>query len=188
MSPSEFNKKVELLGQLIQQGLPVINEKMALNGYALMRDRIQNEGTIGQNKSLGDYSDSELPAFFFKDKALNGGGENFYLKAKKDGKGISYKDWRRANNRPTDKVTLTFSGTTLKDIGVVKQVSDGNKVVTVIGPKNTKTRKDGKSTSDVVDFLGDRYGDFLEPNKEESAKLQKFLNNEVSNIINQVFK
>lgn len=187
MSPEEFNKKVDLLGQLIQQNLPVINEKMALNGYALMRDRIQNEGTIGENKSLGTYSDNPLPAFFFKGKALNASGEDFYLKKSKKGEGISYSDWRKANNRPADKVTLTFSGTTLKDIGVVKQVSDGNKVITTIGPKNTKSRKDGKSTEQVTDFLYDRYGDILSPNKEEETKLSNFLNKEVNAIIKQVF-
>ena len=187
MRPEDFHKAVETLGVLIQQNLPAINEKMALNAYAKMRDRIQNEGTIGEDKSLGKYSENELPAFFFKGKSLNAKGEEFYLKAKKKGKGISYADWRKANNRPTDKVNLTFSGTTLQDIGVVRQINQDNRVVTVVGPKNTKTRKDGQSTEDIVDHLGDMYGDFLEPNREEEAELQKFLNNETMKLIKQVF-
>ena len=188
MSPQDFKKAVENLGALMQQNLPVINEKMALNAYALMRDRIQNEGTIGENKSLGDYSDNPLPAFFFKDKALNASGTAAYNKAKKSGKGISYKEWRKANNRHSDKVTLTFSGTTFKDIGVVRQTNDKTRVTTTIGPKNTKTRKDGKTTEQVSDFLVDRYGDILSPNQEEKVKLEKFLNTEVNQIIKQAFK
>lgn len=188
MKAEQFHKAVDQLALLLNQNLPEINEKMALNAYAMMHDRIVNEGTIGENKSLGKYSDNEMPAFFFKDKALNKKGDEFYLSRSKKGEGISYKEWREANNRPTDHVSLSFSGTTLKDIGVVKHITQGTKVITVVGPKNTKTRKDGKSTDDVAGFLVNQYGDFLDPNREEEAKLQKFLDNEVNKLIKIAFK
>lgn len=187
MTPEQFNRSVEALGALIAQELPVINEKVALNAYAMMRDRIINEGTIGDHKDLGKYSDHALPTFFFKDKSLNGKGEKFYLDSVKKGKGISYKDWREANNRPTDHVTLSFSGETLKDIGVVKTVSQNLKATTTVGPKNTKVHKGGKSTEQITDFLVDQYGEILDPSLEEEAKLKGTMTLELSKLIKQVF-
>lgn len=187
MKSEEFKSSVNKLSVLLAENLPVINEKMAINAYAMMKDRIINEGTIGDGKQLGEYSDNKLPAFFFKDKAANSSGQQFYLKAKKKGNGISYKEWREANNRPTDHVSLSFTGSTLNDIGVIKQLKDGVKVVTIVGAKNTKTRTNGKTTEQITEYLGDQYGDFLAPNDAEEKILKNFLENEVTKLIKQAF-
>jgi len=183
MDSKEFSKTLKSFSEKITEGLQPINEKVALNAYAMTKNRVINEGTIGDGKSLGGYSTNEMPAFFFKDKALNNSGEAFYEKKKKAGEGISYKEWREANNRPTDHVTLSFSGTTFNDIGVIKQLVDGVKVVTIVGPKNTKTRKGGETTSEIVGYLQERYGDFIKPNKEEEELLKATLSNEVNKLI-----
>lgn len=188
MSSEEFSNSVMRLAETLVKELPIINEKAALNAYGMMKNRIINEGTIGENKSLGGYSDNPLPAFFFKDKAANSQGEAAYLKAKKSGEGISYNDWREANNRPTEHKTLSFTGTTLNDIGVAKQVVDGVKIVTIVGAKNTKTRSSGKSTSEIMDYLGEQVGDFLSPNTREQQITEKFINKEVDKIIKKSFK
>ena len=183
MNSKDFSKSLQDFATKIAEGLPAINEKVALNAYALTKNRIINEGTIGAGKSLGEYSDNDLPAFFFKGKALNSSGEAFYQKKVKAGEGISYKDWREANNRPTDHVTLSFSGTTFNDIGVIKQLQEGVKVVTIVGPKNTKTRAGGQTTSEIVGYLQERYGDFIAPNQEEQEILKATLSSEVSKLI-----
>ena len=118
----------------------------------------------------------------------NGKGEAFYLKAQKEGKGISYDEWRKANNRPTDHVTLSFTGTTLNDFGVVKSLAEGAKVITTVGAKNTKTRANGKTTSDIGGYLKDQYGDFLQPNKAETELLEKSLDTHVNQLIKNFFK
>jgi hypothetical protein len=183
MDSKDFSKSLKAFSEKIVEGLQPINEKVALNAYALAKNRIINEGTIGEGKSLGGYSTNEMPAFFFKGKALNNSGEAFYEKKKKAGEGISYADWRKANNRPIDHVTLSFSGTTFNDIGVIKQLVDGVKVVTIVGPKNTKVRANGDSTSEIVGYLQDRYGDFIKPNREETEILKATLSNEVNLLI-----
>lgn len=188
MTPNEFKQQLHNLSELMVQNLPTISEKMAVNAYAMMKSRVINEGTIGENKNLGEYSDNKLPSFFFKGKAANNSGETFYEKAKKSGEGISYKEWREANNRPTDHVTLSFTGTTFNDIGVVKQLVEGTKVVTIVASKNTKNRSNGKSTSEITSYLKDQYGDFLQPNQQEEKVLQQFLDNEVNKLIKQAFK
>ena len=188
MDASEFKAQLNNFSELVIRNLPTINEKMALNAYAMIKNRVVNDGTIGENKSLGGYSENDLPAYFFKNKALNKKGEEFYEKKQKKGEGISYKEWREMNNRPTDHVTLSMTGTTFNDIGVIKQLAEGTKVVTVVGAKNTKNRSNGKTTSEITSYLGDMYGDFLQPNNAEEKILQEFLDQELNKLIKQSFK
>lgn len=193
MSPDQFKISVDRLRTLLITNLPTINEKMALDATAQIKDRVVNTGINSKGSSLGKYSDNELPAFFFKDKALNAGGQKLYesrTKPKKgeERKGISYREWREANNRPTDHVTLSFSGTTMKDIGVTKQIVDGAKVVTVVGAKNTKIREGGDTTEKIVDeYLGGRYGNFLQPNDVEITRLKNYLQTQVEKLIHESF-
>lgn len=194
MSADEFDSAVNRLSAMITDQLPAINEKMALDASAMVKDRILNTGIKADGSSLGEYSDNRLPTFFFKDKELNKAGENFYLsRKKKDAKnanpGISYKEWREANNRPTDHVTLSFSGTTLRDVGVIKQLVSGARISTAVGPKNTKLRGNGDTTEKITDeYLAPRYGNFMEPNSAEKEKLKTYLTGEVNKIINETFR
>lgn len=183
MDQKDFSKYLQKFSQNIAQALPAINEKVALNAYAMMRNRIIEDGTIGENKSLGEYSDHKLPTFFFKGKELNSKGRKALETADKKQEGISYKEWREANNRPTEHVTMSFSGTTLNDIGVTKSLMEGIRIVTIVGPKNSKTRMDGKTTEEIVGYLQEMYGDFIKPNKEEMKLLQDTLSIEVNKVI-----
>lgn len=192
MDSNQFSQTLKSFSQKIIEGLQPINKKVALNAYAMAKDRIDEFGTIGEGKSLGEYSDNKIPLFFRKNGNLQApysSGElvktahDFYLKRKESGEGISYKEWRTANNLLTDHVKLSFSGTTLDDIGVIKELKEGLRVVTIVGPKNTKNRLNGKTTSEVVGYLQERYGDFIKPNKEETKILEQTLNNEVNKLI-----
>jgi hypothetical protein len=170
MKAEQFSNQLKQFSAALVQELPRINESVAMNAFAMVRDRVVNEGKKGDGSSLGTYSDNELPLFFYTGKALNKDGEAAVEKAKKAKKGLSYEDWREANNRPVDRVTISFSGDTWKDTGVVKELIDGNKVNTTIGAKNTKDRG-GKSTDDIMSYNQDRYGDYLIASKEEEKKL-----------------
>jgi len=194
MTSAEFSQMTMRLAEELTRELPVINEKAALNAYAMMKNRIINDGTIGENKSLGEYSDNALPSWWFKGKALNKGGEKELIKSlrkeNKDGQdpGISYKRWREANNLPTDHKTLSFTGTTLNDVGVTKSITEKDRVITIVGAKNTKNRDNGKTTSDILNYLGDDYGDILAPNQTEQNLTFTFINKEVDKIIKRVIK
>lgn len=192
MDSNQFSQTLKSFSQKIIEELPSINAKIALNAYGMTKDRIDEFGTIGENQSLGEYSDASIPLFFTKNgkvMAPFSSGErikkarDLYEKKKKAGEGMSYKEWRTANNLPTDHVTLSFSGTTINDIGVIKELKEGVRVVTIVGPKNTKTRLNGKTTSEIVGYLQERYGDFIKPNKEETKILEQTMNNEVSKLI-----
>lgn len=189
MKADQFPSAMNKLSELITAAMPAINEKVALDGAAMVKDRIINTGINANGTSLGTYSERELPSFFFKDKALNNSGQKAYEDAKKNGEGISYKKWREANNRTTDHVTLSFSGTTMRDVGVRKQLIEGTKVITSIGAKNTKIRSNGDSTETIVDeYLQPRYGNFMQPNDTETKILKNNLENEIKKLINESFK
>jgi hypothetical protein len=191
MKANQFDDKLNKFRALLAAEVPAINERIALNAYDMASTRVINSGVDGDGNQLGSYSENELPLFFYTGKSLNKAGEAAVEKAKKAGKGLSYKDFREANNRPTDHVTLSFSGDMWKDIGVVKQIVDANKIVTVVGAKNTKTRKSGKktlSTDDILDGNKERYGDFLEVNAEEEKKLLNTYDVYLQQLINKVFE
>lgn len=205
MNESTFQQSINRLRSALIEKLPAINERMALDASAMVKDRIVNTGFNAKGMQLGEYSKAEVPLFFYKNgklmapfsRPLNNSGQALVDKVKKENKarrkngqdprGISYKEWREANNRPADKVNLSFSGTTMKDIGLVKQFQEGSKIIAKVGPKNTVSRAGGTSTSEVVEGLGDKYGNFLEPNDEEINKLKNYLENETKKIIYEAF-
>lgn len=190
MANESLKDKINQFSALLVNEMPRINESVALNAYALVRDRIINDGTNGEGASLGSYSDNDLPLFFYTGKSLNAGGEAAVEKAKKDKKGLSYKEFRQANNRPTDHVTLNFSGQMWKDVGVIKQIVSGTKIVTVVGAKNTINRFSGKksiTTDDILEGNRDRYGDFLEVNDSEQTDLAKTYDSLLQKLIDKTF-
>lgn len=191
MANESFKERINKFSSLLIDEMPRINEAVALNAYALVRDRIINDGTNGNGVSLGTYSENELPLFFYSGKSLNAGGEAAVAKAKKDGKGLSYKDFREANNRPTNHITLNFSGQMWKDIGVVKQIVSSTKIVTVVGAKNTINRSSGKksiTTDDILDGNRERFGDFLEVNDSEQDELVTTYDTLLQKLIDKSFK
>lgn len=206
MTPEEFNISIEKLAISLNANLPTINEKMALDVTALIKDRIINTGINYDGAKLGNYSTKEIPVFFKKNgklvapfsEPLNGSGEKYFLSVIKENKerrkkgedprGISYKQWREANNRPTNFINLTFSGQTLKDVGVKKQIVSGARVITDVGAKNTKNRKGGVTTDQVLSGLSERYGNFLQPNKKEIDLLGNILRDKLIKIQNDAFR
>lgn len=202
---SEFKNMADRFVRAVYDRVPQINERLAMNAFALMRNRIQNEGTIGENKSLGDYSNNEIPLFFKKggktiapfSNPLNKGGEQFFLKKVKQNsklprnehQGISYKEWRKANNLPADHVNLTFTGETLRDIGVIKTIVSKDQIVVSVGAKNTKLRRGGVTTDQVLEGWRDRYGDgILQPNSTELHQLQIAFEKDIQKLIDESFK
>ena len=186
MAANQFKQKLDSFSKALLIEMPRINESVALNAYAIVKDRVINEGQNGSGKSLGNYSTNELPLFFYSGRSLNQGGEKAIAKAKKEKKGLSYKDWRNANNLETDHVSLSFTGQMWKDIGVVKQIVEGNKIITTVGAKNTKNRE-GKTTDDLMGYNGDRFGDFLTANKSEEELLAHTYDVKLQELIDKHF-
>ncbi|MDQ3048839.1 MAG: hypothetical protein M3R27_14910 [Bacteroidota bacterium] len=190
MKADQFKNKLNAFSAALVSELPVVEEKVCMNSFALIKDRIINEGTKASGASLGSYSENELPLFFYSGKSLNSGGEKALAKAKKEQKGLSYKDFREANNRPTDHKTFSFSGQMWADIGVVKQIQDGVRITTIVGARNTKTRTSGSrsiTTDDIMSGLADTHGDFLTLSAAEEKRTEATYDAELQKLIDKYF-
>ena len=77
----------------------------------------------------------------------------------------------------------------MKDVGVVKQVVSGTQFITTVGGKNTKVRDKGITTETILDeYLGPKYGNFLEPNAEEIKIIGKYQQAAVEKLIQNAFR
>lgn len=185
-----------------------INNALALSAIAEVRRRLIDTGIDGTGKSLGTYSTNPLPTFFFANKGTGSGADTKLdalvkrkqKQAKNTGekfKGVSYKEFRELNNLPTVHVTLSFTGETLGDLGVISEAVSGEKIITTIGAKNSKTKakynakgqKVGEETTEqVLDHLGERYGEnVLAVNPEEEKMLAAALDDELQKLFDKYF-
>lgn len=184
MDINEFNNSVNsFLGEINNQ-IPIINATLAQSGLSLIHDRILNEGIQGQS-----YSINLLPAYFFTGKSISAAGEA-KVKAKNKAnkyKGISYTEFREANNLQTTHVDLKVSGDMWRDMAVLENNQSGFKITTVVGSKGSITYKGGQKTSDIADYNFKRYGDFLTPTKEEETILDNALDQELQDLIDKYF-
>ncbi len=185
MNINEFNSAVELFIGELQSKAPIINASITRSGLSLIQDRILNDGVNGVR-----YSSNKLPTYFFTNKSISTGGEAKVKSiAKKNTKsgtpGISYEEFRTANNLQTNHVDLKLSGDMWRDMDVLEGSRTGFKFITEAGSKNSITYPDGQKTGDVVGYLAERYGDFLTPTKEEEAILDNALDEEIQNLIDK---
>src|SRR5687767_3839267 len=111
----EFKKTVEAFIRDVPGEVLRINQGIALSAVPMITGRIINTGKDSKGAALGSYSDNPLPLFFFTNKGTGVGAERkieALVKAKKNAlqtgekfKGVSYKEFREANNLPTTFVT-----------------------------------------------------------------------------------
>ncbi len=157
MTPEEFSASVRQLESLLIAELPRINEKAALNASSLVKNRVINTGIGGDGDYLGEYADTP------------------------------YKKFREKTGRQTDFVDLNYTGETMRDIGVVKTQSNNGIVETVVGPKNTKQRKGGVTTEEIVEGNAELYGNFLAPNEQEVKMIEGTIQKGVNDLIKKAF-
>lgn len=202
VSIKEFNANVNKFLQALPANAQRINKVIALTQIPIIKNRIIDKGVLGDGKSLGKYSEEPISTGFFVGKFLGKGAEDkaiSYIKKKRKetGKfsiGISYKQFREFNNRPTDHVTLSFTGETLGDIGVISNDVNGTVATAVVGSKNSKTKEvvnsKGKKTGtigtgDVLDQLGEKYGDILSLTPQEEKAIERAFEVEVQAFIDR---
>lgn len=157
MTPQQFKEAVNRLNESILIQMPEINERAALNASSLVKNRIINSGVNGDDKYLGEYEDTP------------------------------YKKFRAKTGRQIEFVDLNYTGQMFRDIGVMKQITNGAVVKTVVGPKDTKNRKGGVKTSDIAEGNAERYGNFLKPNQEEISLIGKQLTSDINKLIKAAF-
>lgn len=206
LSVNQYRERVQDFLNAVPAEVLRINQALALSAVPMITGRIINQGIDAKGKQLGQYSTNPLPLFFFHNKGTGVGADNKLQKLVKSKRkaaiatgekfrGVSYKEVRELNNLPTNFVTLSFTGETLGDIGVVDEVTERFLVRTTIGARNRKSKakynakgqKIGENKSEqILDFLGERYGDeILDMNPKEEEIIAAAFNDELQKFINQ---
>lgn len=204
---NDFNRSVDSLLKNLPNEISQVNQKIGLNAISQITARLSDQGLTAEGKSLGTYSTKPMNPLFFLghgNKSADSKIKSLLKNEKKSGQpaGVSYKEWREFNNRPTDHVTLSFSGETLGDIGIINEVADGYKIITTIGSKNSHSKdifdKNGKktgtiSTGQVFENLNLKYGSALDtellslsPGEEKDAT--EILDSMITNFLDNYFK
>lgn len=193
MKPQEYIAKVKQLVVAANTEHIEINARLSQSALSLIKARIINEGKDHNGKSFGKYSTNKLPFFFFQDKGLGKGADDKLAAEKKrqsklpkKDQGLSYEGWRKINGLQTGHVDMSFTKETLNDIGLIETRGD-KKIITIVASRNSilKDKKRGTKTGDVTEYLGERYGNFLQVSDEENELLKKAFDTEIQNLIDK---
>jgi hypothetical protein len=166
MSIEQFIKKIATIEQRLNSERPKEAELIGREALALIRRRIQNTGDDAQGKDLGNYSQTDVPAFFFFNRSVTAAGEAKVRKAAKQKQKISYADFREFNNRPTDFVNLTFTGAMWREMAAKVTSNTQTSTTVTITPTTPRSAK-------VLGFNITRYGDILALSQNELAQLRE---------------
>lgn len=162
MTPEEFNNNINSAIENTAEEMKSVMQEAALTGKALITRRVQN---IGLNKQ---YSNQKLPTYFFRGKALNSGGRTLYEKARKEGGGISYREWRVANGLPVNNVRLTYSGKMFQGWNAARSERNRFIIRGLVGGINREVR-------DKLKWNKSRFPNFDKPNPEEKKLIKEQL-------------
>lgn len=164
MTVQEFNTRINQ----IEQRLLNLSDEITREGANLcadIADRVINEGKGADGSKFSPYSTKPVPAFWYVGRSLNAGGEAKVKAAAKKKQGVSYKDFREFNNRPTDKKNFSFSNDMWRGFGV-KNVSFAGGVYTLeIGGQNAESQ-------DKIDWMSGQEGrSIVAPSKAELSRV-----------------
>lgn len=178
---------IEQLGALLTptfkkmaEGLPEIMQTVAKDAQALVRGRIQEQGEDFQNNKLPPYSTTEVPSFFYFRKATNQAGRSIVKQRQKEKRGLSYRDFKAANNgaASVEKTNLTFTGDMWRGFQIIKQGDVGGNYIVTLGGKS-------KGADNKIGWNSERYGDILRLTKEEEDLLEETFDAELQRIIDE---
>lgn len=171
----------------LQAEFPVIILEQVTTAKSIIQDRIQETGKDHKGKQLGQYSDRKIPAtFMFKDGKvrptfIGKGRKSTDAKLEKlarEGKGVSYGDFRQLDGKQNKYVDLTFSGKMFRNTGLVDKGVQGKKVVAVLGQTDERSEK-------VANYNVARYGNFMQLSEPELERLAGDVAVRVDEIINK---
>ena len=138
-------------------------------------DRVINRGDKATGGKFSPYSTNKVPAFWYAGRSLNASGEAKVKAAAKKKEGVSYKEFREFNNRPTNFKNFSFSQEMWRGFGVKKVEENGGTYTLVIGGQTPE------SEEKIGWMSGQEGGSIIAPNKEETKRILDKLTNKVIN-------
>lgn len=163
--------------ETLDKRIPELLVEQEITAKSLVQDRIQETGKDSKGGQLGIYSQTKIPAFFFFGKGTKATDSKLKVLAK-EGKKISYADFRKLDGKQSQYVDLTFTGKMWRETGLIREEVSKNQAVIVIGQTTPRSKE-------VAGYMADKYGNFLELSQEEIDIITEDITAEVEEIINQ---
>lgn len=175
----KFLQKINAIKQALTKNRA--NEALLVGreSLALIRRRIQNTGKDALETRLGDYSTTDIPAWFFRGKSVNASGKAGVEKAIKANEKISYSDFRRFNNRETKFVDLTFTGAMWREMAATITINTADRTNVSIQPTTPRSSK-------VLGYNVNKYGRILDNTTSEINMLLQANKNRVLKVFKNV--
>lgn len=184
MTPDELKNRLEVIRTQIAQGMRDQAFALAVSANSLIVNRITQTGKDEKGQSFGNYSQNDLPLFFFEARVLNKAGFERLKKQKKreaeakKRNAASYAEFRRSQGLENSYINLEFSGQMFTGISYsVQDFGEGNALIT-IAPTTPYAKK-------VLGYVVKRYGKILKISDTERNILQTALNNWIEKIFEQ---
>jgi hypothetical protein len=200
MDIAEFQQRLndtinEIEANRESEALIIVNDALRL-----IKRRVINSGTKADGSTFGDYSDTLVPVWFFKEKesravsaydklyqAVKAGnkGAKVKRKSRKDDSEYtsleaSYTDWRDVNNLPTEFKNFSFTGRTWQSVlPEITLRSESRVVVTVQATDPEAIKK--------LEYVSAQSGNILEPNQVETDMVFKANEQRWQKVLNKNF-
>lgn len=156
----------------LKRQLPNKSTEIGLDAVDMITSRIIETGKNAQGSDLRYkgkvYSDTEVPAFFFKNKSRTGSAEAMVQSFIDDGETLSYEEFRQINNLPTDHVTLSFTSRMWNAFTVIEVIDQTGAVKIKLGTRQTEE-------AEKLQYQVDRYGPILQVSEIEKGELNQSL-------------
>ena len=165
------------LADELETFIPNLLLEQELTALALVQNRVQETGKDSKGGKLGDYSTRKLPAFFFVGKGKKTTDAKL-MKLGREGKRISYKEFRELDGKQAKFVDVTFTGQNWRQQGLVKQQISKDRAAIVIGPTT-------KRAEEVSENLDKKYGNWLALSEEELQEIADNMAEAVEEVINK---
>lgn len=162
----DFNSEIVDMQRSLAEFIPKELQRISLTTFAKIRNRIQETGKDSKGAQYPKYSDNELPTFFFENKATNSGGRAAIKKAEEENRGLSYEEFKSANNGPKSVAyrNLTLSGNMWRDHGITSTEQESTGLVVTISGET-------QSAKDKARWNATQIGDFMRVSDKENVEV-----------------
>ncbi len=141
MNIEQAIQRVDNLERVLLQRLSDIVHVAALDLVQEIADRVIETGETADGGKFTPYSERPALAFLYFGQSVNAGGEAKVRKAAKEGRAISYKQFRRFNGRPVDFKNFSLRGFMWKSFGVLRVYGSGAIATLEIGMSDADANK-----------------------------------------------
>ena len=163
--------------RLLLQRLSDIVHIAALDLVQEIADRVIETGQTADGGKFTPYSERPALAFLYFGQSVNAGGEAKVRKAAKEGRAVSYKQFRQYNGRPTDFKNFSFSNQMWRSFGVVRVYGSGAIATLEIG------MKDEEAAGKLADNNRREGRNIIAPSPAELAKFKSKITAQIAVLI-----